>query len=152
MPTISTEDATLDYASIELSILGAQFDGVKSIKYDDELSSAYVYGTGARPIGRTLGQYKATCAISLYRNQWEKLKGLLGGNNYKRTVFTAVVKHSVNPGDPIITDTLERLRVMKMAAGGQEGSDPLVVDLDCSIMNVLSGGNDSLGDPTTSTA
>jgi hypothetical protein len=143
MPTISTEDQTLDFASITLSVENERFDGIKSTKYSDKLERKKVYGTGNRPIGRTSGTLDPQCEITMYRKQFEKLRRLLGGTGFAQKIFTITVKHAL-PGQDIITDVVKRCFITDWDGGGTQGADALEVTVKVDTMEILWNGDSPL--------
>lgn len=140
---VQAEDPMYDFQSIDLDFgEGRVFSAVKEIKYAQELSRKLVYGTGPKPIGKTLGQSKPSASAVFYRAEFERFKkDVMGGSGFARRRFQGIVKYSI-PGEDIITDTLESCSLTKLAGGGASGDDPSEISFDLMPMNILWNGDD----------
>lgn len=131
-----------DYTSLELVVNGVPYRGVKSLDYDDELSTKKQYGTSARPLGRNRGVYDASGSIELYLEEWNAIAPQLaalgnGGIGEANFLITAIY---ADFGAPAITDVLTGCRVKKVSASHAQGSAELTVKLELDIMDILRNG------------
>lgn len=108
--------------------------GLKEIKYSDTVDGAsLVYGPGsAKPRGSTKGRSAPTCSAVFFRRSWDlfaaaHLKGVAGGFTEKQMVLT--VSYTVDTGD-IRTDKIRGARIIKVEAGGSDGTDPAEVSVE----------------------
>jgi hypothetical protein len=127
-----------DFSHIALAVGTREFVGIKEINYNHKLEPGMSRGTQAQVMGRTRGQYECEGSLTLYRRFWPELRELLG-EGFMEAEFTVTCSYS-NGSDPIQTDTLASCRIKSVDASNSEGSDPLVVKLDLSIMYILENG------------
>ncbi len=64
--------------SVTTSMLGRDIEGITELKYDDSQEKENIYGAGPFPIGRGTGNYKATCSITLLKEEVDALQLSLG--------------------------------------------------------------------------
>jgi len=135
-----------DYSSVEILIGGVRFQGVKSIDYSAQLEPGMAYGTSAQPAGRTRRQYSAEGSIEIYKADYADLLTLLtaGGQGYMEQSFPIIVTYGEELPAILMTDVLQGCRLKKNAHAGSEGSDPLVVKCDLSVMYLLENGKSPL--------
>ena len=132
----------LSFPSIEASFNGLVFAGIKSITYADELVATAVYGTAPEKLGRTRGKANHTGACVFYKEEFENLRGALGGGvGYMEVPFIITVTHFEIGMNPIV-DLLEAVRIQKAEDSHSEGSDALVVNLTLDIFRVTRSGGD----------
>lgn len=130
------------WASIEFGFNnGAVMRGIKSIDYSHSLTPAKLTGTGPNPVGRTRGIYEVKATLEMYRVEYENLKATLGqsGVGFGETAFPITVQYA-DVGQPVITDTLEGVRIVEPQFSGSEGSDPLTVKITLDPMRLLENG------------
>lgn len=65
-----------DWGDVDLKIPGLNIQ-VQEISYDDELEIEEVYGSGSKPRGYGTGNYKASGKLSMLRDDYDDLHGLL---------------------------------------------------------------------------
>lgn len=65
-----------DWGDVDLKIPGLNIQ-VQEISYDDELEMEEVYGSGSKPRGYGTGNYKASGKLSMLRDDYDDLLGLL---------------------------------------------------------------------------
>lgn len=113
--------------------------GITSINYGDKVSETKVYGAGRKPIGRTAGKYEANDGeMELFKYQHDQLVRLLG-DGFADAEATVTVAY-VEPGVGVVTDVLERVRIVSHDASNSEGADPTKVKVGLAIMEVRWGG------------
>lgn len=137
-----------DFAQIEVTIETPngpkRFKGFKSVNYKIALQPGQVRGTGARKLGRTLGEATEDGSLELYSAEWDELRAALG-NGYMRKAFNASVTYGAD-GLPVNTDQLEGCRITEVSKDNSQGSDGLTVKLTLDIMKILEGGLDPIGE------
>jgi hypothetical protein len=64
--------------SVTTTMMGRDLEGITELKYDDTEEKENIYGAGKMPIGRGSGNYKATCSITLIKEEVDALQLSLG--------------------------------------------------------------------------
>jgi hypothetical protein len=133
------------FSSIEISIGGIKkVVATKSLKYSDPLQMGKIYGTSPHKIGRTRGQSDPTGTWEVYRSAWDQLMAdvlAIGGKlGFAEQSFPIFVSYG-EPSNPLLTVQDVRLgtRIHSPEGGGQEGTDPLTINLQLDIMRIVWG-------------
>ncbi len=130
------------WQSVEVNWNGLVYAGFKSLVYSDELVPTDVYGTGPEKIGRTRGKANHQGSAVMYKEEWENLRGALGGGvGYMEVPFLITATFFEIGMNPIV-DLLEFTRVTKAEDNHSEGADALTVNLTLNIMRVTRSGGD----------
>lgn len=64
--------------STTATMMGRDVEGITELKYDDNVEKENIYGAGKMPIGRGEGNYKATCSITLIKEEVDAIQLSLG--------------------------------------------------------------------------
>jgi hypothetical protein len=131
-----------DYSSVEIKLDNARFTGIKSITYRHSLDPGMLRGSRAGLIGRTRGIYTAEGSIEFYKAEYSAFITALSINplqGYFEAQFDVVVSYS-EAFSALITDKLISARLKSAENNHSEGSDPLVVSCDLSIMYLIENG------------
>lgn len=130
-----------DHSSVEITLLGQRFDGVKSVSYKQMLEPGEVRGNRAQLIGRTRGKYSAEGNIELYRLEYDAVCALIRaqGKGLLETSFDIVVNYTEN-GTDVSTDKLIGCRFKSDDTSSQEGGDAITVKLDLHVMKLIKNG------------
>jgi hypothetical protein len=140
--------ARFDFSSVEISVGGRLFNGVKSLKYSQTLEPGLVRGNRSQVLGRTRGPLDSEGSIELYRLEFQDLIATLAmlrpGVGYMEAPFDITATYS-EIGSSVVTDRLQGCRIKKHENSGQEGGDALTVACDLHIMMVLPGGVAPIG-------
>lgn len=123
-----------DFSSIIGKIFGKQYLGIKEISYDLEMAPGEVYGTSAQKIGRTRGQAKPSGSISVYREEFADLVGLLGGTGFMEVSFPILV--TFQEGAIVQSDTLIGARIKKVSNSFSSSADALMAKCDLDLMDI----------------
>lgn len=73
-------------ASVEFEANGMPVEGIKAINYKDSLDAGVVKGIGPIARGSTLGDYKASGSIEIYRDAADDFFLALGPNGYAQFI------------------------------------------------------------------
>ncbi len=111
-----------DWESVEIQLPGGVAVGVEEISYSDERPIEARYGKGSVPRGYGRKNYKASGSISLDRDEFERLKGNLGGSVYSAVPFSIVVAYA-NDNQPTITDVLPDVKITKQDTSAKQDDD-----------------------------
>jgi hypothetical protein len=140
-----------DFSSVELKINGKRYIGVKELSYKHSLEEGEVRGTAPQVLGRTRGLYKAEGSITLFREEFDDLSsdlqvlavGLFEANFLITAIYSELPPNGVPSGMVGDTQTDEligsRFKSAEMKGSGGS-SDPLVVQLDLSILYIKQNG------------
>lgn len=81
-----------DYTDIQLSILGAQLNGVTEINYTQEQEKVNNFGTGIHPTSRGHGTRNASGSLGLNMNEVEALRNIAPlGNLLELPAFDIII-------------------------------------------------------------
>lgn len=134
-----------DFSSIKLtsSIIGAPplIERFTSINYEHSVDVGELRGRGSKVLATTRGEYSANGSMTLYLEDWQLLRtGLIGvpvpPGGFMEKRFQIICAYA-EIGSSIITDTLRGCRVIKVGKGYSRGNEPLMVDIDLHVMEVL---------------
>lgn len=127
-----------DYSSVEISIDGAKFIGVKEISYKHSLEPGEVRGTRSQLLGRTRGKYSAEGSMTLYLSEYQDLIAKLAakGIGYLEQDFDVEVSYSGRNTD-LVTDRLRGCRIKSADKSHSSGEEALVVKCDLHVMYLL---------------
>jgi hypothetical protein len=119
--------------------------GIKSIKYDDDLSRADVYGTGMVQIGMTQGKYKAQGTLTFYKRAFVVAFINQAGPGWRQVPLNLVVSYGPNGLGETNVDTIPLAYAGKSSADNSEGDEPLANELGLFIPQpILWNGNPSV--------
>jgi len=149
MPQQLVNQNRYDYTSIEVLIEGVPYRGVKSVDYSDSLDPQKVYGTSARPLGRTRGKFDADASLEVFKEDASNIRAALaalGLGGYGEGVFTVVVTYGELPAS-FTTDVLFGCRIKKTADSHAQGADSLTEKWDLDVLDLLRNGVSILSAP-----
>lgn len=131
------------WASIELRCAGSVVQGGTEINYSPSLEPTFVFGAGAEPIGRTLGQAGYEGDVTLLLEEFNELVERLG-DNWMTVAFDIVVSHDASgAGLSVIQDTLIGCRITKVENSSSSSStEPTTRKCTLSIMRIKMNGVD----------
>lgn len=153
LPNVGTRinGAYFDFTSIEavLGPIGICIN-LTDINYSQKLDPGLFRGTSAKLRGRSRGIYTADGNLTIYKEDYEKLKIALSakalGYGYMTVPFLiTVVYRSYGVFIPA-KDTLRGVRIISEDNNHSAGNNVLVVKLGLSIMDVSSNGMDAVSD------
>jgi hypothetical protein len=133
-----------DFSSVEITIQGAKFFGVKAISYKATLDPGIVRGNRAQVIGTTRGKYDAEGSIELYKLEFNEIVRVLSllGFGFMEARFNIDVAFA--EGANVAVDRLRTVRLKSHEDTLQEGNDPATVRCDLHIMYLQPNGADPL--------
>lgn len=133
-----------DWSSVKIMINGVPYLGIREISYRSTLTPGKVYGTSAQMLGRTRGQLEHEGSFTMYRSQFgdliQALSLLAGGvvGGYMEVAFTIMVAYEETlASGRLHSDTLFGCRIQSDDQSHTQGSEPLVVKADLSIMRIM---------------
>lgn len=124
-----------DWGDVDLKIPGLNIQ-VQEISYDDELEIEEVYGSGSKPRGYGTGNYKASGKLSMLRDDYDDLLGLLQAKGvpfYKMELPSIIVSYA-NEGARTKIDELKKVKFSKRSNKAAQGDKSLTVDVDMMIV------------------
>jgi hypothetical protein len=130
-----------DYENIKIDLGGTEALGARSVSYEWGFESEKQYGAGREALDATEGVFNVEdSTLTLTLPEFENLKERLGaGYMTKAARFDVSVSYS-HAGEPIITDTLERCRIIKVSRDHQQGAEALEVELTLQVMSLKTNG------------
>jgi len=124
-----------DWGDVDVKIPGLVLN-VQEISYDDEFEMEEIYGSGNKPRGYGTGNYKASCKISMLRDDyddfltWCKQKRV----SFFRLDIPSIVVSYANEGERTRIDELRTVKITKRSNKTAQGDKKLTVDLDIMIV------------------
>jgi hypothetical protein len=142
MATIN--DREYDWSSIEVRTDGgAPLVAFTAISYDWTVERALVEGAGRKPLGMTRGRFKpGSGSITFFRSAYDEVASVAGWCDTDRTI---VVQYT----DPVLgtkTETLKGVRFGGGKGGGENGTDPLSVEVPFMYTSILINGVSPIDD------
>lgn len=130
-------------ATAEVKLAGDIYDGFASFNFKDELKSKKIKGTGARPIGRTRGDYDSDGDCEMYLAHslafQAALKAKAKNGSIGLVAFDIVITFD-NQVDAIIVIELRGCRFEGREGGFAVGGDEAKNKHPLSIMSILENG------------
>lgn len=111
----------------------------QDISYDDELETENTYGKGAAPTGYGTGKYKASCKISLSREEFDRLTTYCqkqGKALYRLAPFSITVSYA-DDGNPTNVDAIKNCTFKKTSNKASNGDKSFKVDLDLQVTGMI---------------
>lgn len=152
-PNVGTRinGAYYDFSSIEavLGTIGVCIN-LADINYSQKLDPGVFRGTGAKVRGRTRGTYTAEGNLTIYKEDYERLKFSLAakslGQGYMTAAFIIVVTYRSYGAFVPVVDTLRGCRITSEDNNHSQGNNALVVKLNLSIMEILANNLQAVAD------
>lgn len=123
-----------DFASLELEFaipggpsLGL-VTGFNNIEYNDNVDRTLQYGSDRVPEDATDGVYKADGNVEFWRWQYHPIVATLKQNQlgFYQVEFTVTVNYA-HKGEPLHTDTIQRVMFADRKHSAKQGADPLSI-------------------------
>lgn len=125
-----------DWEDISVTLPTGEAVGIKEVKYADGQPKNPLYGKGAIPRYYGRGNYEASGSVTLYRDEWERLKEWLVKNGkggiYDHKPFTITITYA-NDDLGETTDTLGGAVITKFDNGGGSQGDDAVSVISCEL-------------------
>lgn len=109
---------------------------VQEISYDDEQDMEEVYGSGNKPRGYGVGNYKASGKVSMLRDDYDDFLAWCKAKKipfYKLEIPSIVVSYA-NEGERTRIDELKKVKITKRSNKAAQGDKSLTVDMDIMIV------------------
>lgn len=141
LPTPLIDGHRYSFSSVELRVAGRIYTGVTEISYSVSQEPGIVRGTGARPIGRTRGEYTAEGSLTMLKSDYYDLIQALSlrAEGYLEASFDVVVTFS-ELFEPPICDVLRGCRITREEDSHSTGGEALTVSLTLSVMEIIRNG------------
>lgn len=136
------------FASINVSIDGVEFNEFTKIDYKDNVERSRVEGNSRETLGFTKGGYKAEGSFSLILREFQNFIAFLGPGYYD-VVFDITVSYDDDDGGGMITDEIIGCRIKEISKSGSKGTDALEVEVSLDVTKLRLGGLDPLPQPET---
>ena len=138
MPTIN--DREYDWSSIEVrSDGGPPLLKITAISFEWTVERALIEGAGRKPLGMTKGRLKpGSGSITFHRSEYDALAATAG---WCDTVRTVVLQYT----DDVRGAKAELLKGVR-CGGGEQGTDPLTVEVPFMFVDLLINGVSPIAD------
>lgn len=122
MDDVAINGQLYSWANISINLLGRDIAGILAIDYEDGVTVKKVMGRGTKRIGRVVGDYDATGAITLEMSEVEALNLSLpaGQSIYDIAPFDVTVVFT-NPDQLLVTHVLRQCTFTKQNRGSKAG-------------------------------
>jgi len=135
-----------DHGTVEVTIAGKRYGLVKSITYTDKMEIGKARGTNAIVRGTSQGIYDAEGSIEFYKGAPGEggstdLRAALGNGWMKKYIDSIVVTRG-NNDQPVITDVLQKIRMISDEAGSSEGNEVHVDKFSMFVTKIIKAGVD----------
>lgn len=135
-PTIN--GSAYDFTSIEFRAGTVVYPELTEIKYSLELKRKLVHASLPQPVAKAGRQVEPAASLKMLRSGFDRMVDTFG-DGWMEIEFEIVLNYA-NEGQPIRTDTLQRVNIKKFDAEGSQGEDALEVSLELLPMGVLVNG------------
>jgi len=108
-------------ASAEIDLRGKVYGGIVALNWSDELTIEEVYGFGPTPVGRTIGQYKATADLEMLMGDSDVFLADLGPA-YGTVAFNIGCSYEEITGAGLSTVEIIGARIVKNEVSNSRGS------------------------------
>lgn len=137
--------------SCRFLILGAPFEGIQALDYEQTRERKKVWGArkNGRPIGRTAGKYEVkSVTMTMLRDSYDVLTTLLtplGLGSYGDAEFPMIAQY-FEPVPPLVGTTMpinvlfESCVIVGEKEGYAEGIDELVTEVTLDCMSIVKNG------------
>lgn len=132
------------YASIELAFNGGyKLKGIKSINFRQPHTVPKIWGTSAKPIGRTRGQEDSDGDIEFYQQEFDFMLPILSragvfGFSETGNLITVSYAELLSP-EVTVTRALVGTRLISPDSSNSEGPEASTVKCSLSIMDIVWG-------------
>lgn len=121
--------------SLTVNMLFRDLEGISSLQYDDNVSRENVRGAGGYPIGRTEGDYEATCGLEVFKEEDDALQSSLPPGRRVQDIapFDIIAEYEREDGT-IQKDIVRNVQINKKGRAMAQGDGTIVVpyELICS--------------------
>lgn len=115
--------------------------GITAVNYAGELTRNLQYGTSSIPLGSARGNYKPTCDVEMYKQEWRRLRKALG-KDYGSKFLNLVVTDRPKGGE-LETDTVPQCLITKVE-DASSGEDARKVKITMLPHDVIKEGNEQM--------
>lgn len=128
------------FADITIAADSVKHRGFTKIDYGVKRAMNDAHGTGPNRVGVAVGKITNEASAEMYRADFDALVAQLGGDGYTNTVFQVTVVYRTRVGAPLVTDTLNGLRISEAKPSASEGDEPAKVALTLNVGSILLNG------------
>lgn len=140
------------WASIEL-VIARSGDSrritrlISEVSYGESRDRGMGRGTSGRKSLRTQGDSEYESSITFFKHEWDALVAEMG-DGFMDEEFNLVVSYA-DKGRPVVTDTIERCLINAPSVDASEGPDPVTVECELDVMDILWNGKRGRKPPPT---
>jgi hypothetical protein len=133
-------EVAYDYENVRIVANGREIQGVTSLSYGMTVTSEKIGGTGREDIDATEGSVTAEDGeMEMHEYEFRNLIETLGPGFLRKKARFDMTVSKAHTGEPVITDTLQRVRLMGTGHELSKGDVPMV-SVPIQIMKVIYGG------------
>lgn len=127
------------FADVVVAILATKHRGVTKIDYGVKRAMNDAHGTGPNRVGVAVGKVTNEASMEMYRADLEALLAQVG-DGFTNAVLQITVSYRTRVGAPLITDTLNGVRISEVKPSASEGDEPVKVSLTLNVGGILFNG------------
>lgn len=125
------------WASIRCNILGRTVTGITKIDYEDTQEKENKYGAGIHVDHRGLGNYEATCGITLYAYETEAIVAKLpAGKRLQDIAPFDIVVSFVNESNQTVTHTIRNCEFVNNKRDMSQGDTGIEVEHELIVTHI----------------
>lgn len=121
--------------SLTVNWMFRDLEAISKFQYDDNVDMENVKGAGGFPIGRTDGDYEATCSIELFKEEDDALQASLPpGSRVQDIAPSDIICEYERKDGTILRDIVRNVQIKKRGRDMSQGDGTITVpyELICS--------------------
>jgi len=127
------------FADITIAAGAAKRRGFTKIDYGVKRAINDAHGTGPNRVGVVVGKVTNEASAEMYRADFDELVAPLG-DGYTNVAFQITVTYRTRVGAPLITDTINGVRISEAKPSASEGDEPAKVAITFNVGEILLNG------------
>ena len=136
-------EVAYDFENVRIDANNTEIKGISAISYEHGFETEKQFGSGREAFDATEGVYEADDAeITMAEYAYRNLVDSLGAGYMSKAARFDISVAYAHAGEPVITDILERCRIIRDAHDLSQGPDGLEVTITVQVMKVKPNGVD----------
>jgi hypothetical protein len=127
------------FADVIIAVNSAKHRGITKIDYGVKRAMNDAHGTGPNRVGVAIGKVTNEGSMEMYRADLDALLAQLG-DGYTNVPLQITVIYRTRLGAPLITDTLNGVRISEIKPSASEGDEPVKASITLNVGGILLNG------------
>lgn len=127
------------FSDVTIAANAAKRRGFTKLDYGTKRAMTDCHGTGPNRVGVAIGKVTNEGSAEMYRADFEELVAPLG-DGFTNVPFQITAVYRTRLGAPLITDTLNAVRIMEVKPALSEGDEAAKVSITFNIGGILFNG------------